>query len=159
MSRAPYSPSTEPPAHREQRASASTFNKVLRKRRAACINRRQRAFFCLSGKLRPSIPPQSGTQFPPEPLWESVSRFGRRFWDAVPQRGLFGKQHPRIQPNNGTQFPVGPSTESSFRFEPSNWGAVSHRDPKLIRDCPSNEQSSPEGGHVEPCCPNRNTAV
>ena len=46
------------------KVSASNLNRAQRKRRAVCINRRQRAFFYSKRKLRPIIPAQNGMRFP-----------------------------------------------------------------------------------------------
>lgn len=45
------------------------------KRRAVCINCRQRAFFCLKGKLCPAVPTQTGTQLPSGPCFGKSAPF------------------------------------------------------------------------------------
>lgn len=74
-SRAPCSPSTEPPALKGPQASAPSLNIVQQRRRAVCINCRQRAFFCLKGKLCPGIPTQTGTQLPSGPCFGKSAPF------------------------------------------------------------------------------------
>ena len=110
-------------------ATTSNLNEAQRKRRAACINRRQRALFCLQGKLRPGISAQNGARFPgtslrklypvlnvdsgiPFPQWppaETVSHSG-----AIP----------------GHSFPTAPVSETTSHFEPSDWDVLSGRGSK-----------------------------
>lgn len=72
---APCSPSTEPPALKGPQASAPSLNIVQQRRRAVCINCRQRAFFCLKGKLCPAVPTQTGTQLPSGPCFGKSAPF------------------------------------------------------------------------------------
>ena len=148
MSRAPYSPSTEPPAPKGQQASALTFNRALRKRRAAC-DRLQAARLLLFGrKPYPRFSAQSGMRFPPEPprgncvpfwtpilgrafrngpLAESASHSERLFWDAVSQRALFRKACPILSLQTGMHFPVEVQSGKRVPFRGclSNWNAAS----------------------------------
>lgn len=57
------------------KVSASNLNRVQRKRRAVRINCRQRAFFCLKGKLCPAVPTQTGTQLPSGPCFGKSAPF------------------------------------------------------------------------------------
>lgn len=99
----------------------------------------------LSGKARPSLGPQNGTQLPDgrrkgKRIPESASRVGCSFPmsasgkvypEFTPKVGRTfpttaqRKVHPGIDAQNGTQFPVGTKAESVSRNDASKWDAVS----------------------------------
>ena len=87
MSRAPCSPSTEPPAPREPQALASSLNIAQPKRRAVCINCRQRAFFCYER--------------------ETMSQYFGSERGTVSPRTSLRKLHPTLSAHSGTQLPEG----------------------------------------------------
>ena len=66
-SRAPCSPSTEPPAPKEPQALASSFNIAQPKRRASESTADSAPSPVMKGKLCPSISDQNGARFPPGP--------------------------------------------------------------------------------------------
>ena len=58
----------------------------------------------------------------PRPVWEIVTRFGRRFRVAVSPRGSIGKLHPSLNADFGTQFPLDASTGKLIPFRCSRVG-------------------------------------
>lgn len=144
MSRAPCSPSTEPPAPKGPKATTSNLNEAQRKRRAACINRRQRAFFCFdenrilvsrlkTGCSSPRAPygncvpfwmPILGCSFPTAPVSETTSHFEPSDWDALSGRGPKRKPHPTLSVHSGTQFPNGPRFGNRIPFRAFRLGCA-----------------------------------
>lgn len=57
----------------------------------------------------------------PRPVWEIVTRFGRRFRVAVSPRGSIGKLHPSLNADSGLQFPLDASTGKPIPFRCGIW--------------------------------------
>ena len=107
MSRAPCSPSTEPPAPKGRKPRLQTSTRPNAKGALPASTAGGAPVFCLYGKLRPGISAQNGAWFPQTPPAETASRFERRFWDTVSATGLSQKLHPTLDVHYGTQFPEG----------------------------------------------------
>ena len=58
----------------------------------------------------------------PRPVWEIVTRFGRKFRVAVSPRGSIGKSHPSLSADSGLQFPLDASTGKPVPFRCSGVG-------------------------------------
>lgn len=130
MSRAPSSPSTEPPAPKGRRLRLRTSTELYAK-----------------GALSASI---AGSA--PSFIWaETVSQFSSSDWDALSRRASMRKLYPALDADSGMQFPKGaclgnwrPESsqimgcsfpkgivpESVSHSEPSNRDALSRRGPK-----------------------------
>lgn len=140
-----------------------------RKRRATMPKWDAFSLRALSGKARPRITPQNGTQFPVGAKAETASRNLPLKWDTLSQRSPSGKfipestlktghsfpqepkrkMRPRIRSQSGTHFPNTDSTESSSRNQVSKWDAVS-RWPSIGKLHPGNRLKSGTHFPVEP---------
>lgn len=133
MSRAPCSPSTEPPAPKGPQASAPSLNIVQQRRRAVCINCRQRAFFCYEREtMSQYFGSERGTVSPRTSLRKLRPVLNADSGKWFPQRVSRGKRVPLWTPIPGHRFPTAPVSETTSRFEPSKRDATPLRDYRLL---------------------------
>lgn len=86
MSRAPCSPSTEPPVPKGRKPRLRTSTRPNAKGALSASTAGARLVLLVR---------------------ETASRFERRFWDTVSATGLSQKLHPNLDIHSGTQFPEG----------------------------------------------------
>lgn len=159
MSRAPSSPSTEPPAPKGPQASAPSLSIVQQRRRAVCINCRQRAFFCYEREtMSQYFGSERGTVSPRTSLRKLRPVLNADSGKWFPQRVSRGKRVPLWTPIPGHRFPKAFVSESASHFEPSDWDALSGRGPKRKPHPALSVHSGmwlPDGGRCGNCIPFR----
>lgn len=140
MSRAPCSPSTEPPAPKGRKPRLRTSTRPNAKGALSASTAGSAPCSVCKGSCVPEFRLRPGRSFPQGHVSERAPRFERRFWDTVSATGLSRKLHPTLSAHSGTQFPNGPRFGNHIPFRafkagrgfPERVSTTCRRRPRLL---------------------------